>query len=170
MKPALVLVAAVAENGVIGAGGGLPWHVRADLRRFRAVTMGKPMIMGRKTFQSIGRALDGRDNIVVTRDKGFAPVGILVVHSIGEAVTLAEERAGARGVSEICVIGGAEIFANTLPLAARLDVTHIAAAPQGDVLFPPIDPATWMEASRQPLPRSDGDTASAVNAIYQRRG
>lgn len=170
MKPELVLVAAVAENGVIGAGGGLPWRVKADLRRFRAVTMGKPMIMGRKTFQSIGRVLDGRDNIVVTRRRDFAPEGVFVAHSIAEAVALAEERAKARGVGEICVIGGAEIFDETLPLAARLDVTHVAAAPPGDVFFPPIDPATWIEVSRQALPRSDSDTSAAVNAIYQHRG
>ena len=169
MKAELILVAAVAENGVIGAGGGLPWRVKADLRRFRAVTMGKPMIMGRKTFQSIGRVLDGRDNIVVTRAKDFAPEGVIVAHSIAEAVALAENRARARGVSEICVIGGAEIFEKTLALAARLDVTHVAAAPEGDVFFPPIDPTVWVEVSRQPLSRSDGDTAPAVNAIYHRR-
>ena len=169
MTREIVLVAAVAENGVIGAEGGLPWRVKADLRRFRTVTMGKPMIMGRKTFQSIGRVLDGRDSIVVTRDQNFAAEGVLVAHSIADAFRLAKERAQARGVSEISVIGGAEVFEKAIPFATRLDVTRIAAAPKGDVFFPTIDPKAWVEVSRTELAHSDGDTASAVNTIYQRR-
>lgn len=170
MKPEIVLVVAIAENNVIGAHGGLPWRVKADLRRFRQVTMGKPMIMGRKTFDSIGRVLDGRDNIVVTRDAGFVPQeGMLVAHSVPEALTLAEECAAKRGANEICVIGGGEIFSGTMPLAARLDVTHIATSPRGEVVFPAIDPRDWVAVSRTALPESEGDTARAENAIYQRR-
>jgi dihydrofolate reductase len=167
--PQIVLVVAVAENGVIGADGGLPWRVRADLRRFRKVTMGKPMVMGRKTFASIGRLLDGRDSIVVTRQEGFAAEGAFVAGSIEEALSLAAERAAARGANEICVIGGAEIFAQTLPLADRLDITHVAAKPRGDVFFPQIDAAAWEEVSRETLPRSEGDDAAAVTAVYRRR-
>jgi dihydrofolate reductase len=166
---ALVLVAAVAENGVIGAKGGLPWRVKADLQRFRIVTMGKPMIMGRKTFISIGRVLDGRDSIVITRDQSFRADGLYIAHSIEESLRLGQARAEARGVQEVCVIGGAEIFDMTLPRAGQLDITHILARPEGDVFFPPIDPAIWMETSRTDLLQADGDTARAVNAIYQRR-
>jgi dihydrofolate reductase len=169
MKPDIVLVAAVAENGVIGAKGGLPWRVKADLKRFRAVTMGKPMIMGRKTFVSIGRVLDGRDSIVMTRDTSFHADGVYIAHSIEKSLRLGEELARARGVGEICVIGGAEAFERTLPRANRLDITHILAWPEGDALFPAIDPAIWLEVSRTALPQADGDTARAVNAIYQRR-
>src|SRR5687767_5068116 len=121
--PAIVIVVAVAENGVIGAAGGLPWRVRADLRRFRAVTMGKPLVMGRKTFESIGRVLDGRDNIFVTRRTDFAPAGVIVAGSVEEALAIAADRAAARGVGEICVGGGGGVFAATLPLAQRLHVT-----------------------------------------------
>lgn len=169
MTPDLVLVAAVAENGVIGADGGLPWRVRFDLKRFRAVTMGKPMIMGRKTFDSIGRVLDGRDSIVVTRKPDDEmPGNVIVAHTVPEAVALGAERAAYRGVSEVCVIGGAQIFEETMPAATRLDITHIALAPDGDAYFPRIDPAVWAEVLREALPFDAGDTAAAVNAIYQR--
>ena len=168
-NPAIVLIVAVAENGVIGAKGGLPWRIKADLKRFRAVTMGKPMVMGRKTFQSIGRALDGRDSIVVTRAWDSASDGVLVAHSVEEALHVARERAAARGTDEICVIGGGDIFAATLPIADRLHVTHVAARPEGDVFFPAIAPETWLETWREALPQSGGDTASGVYAVYQRR-
>lgn len=163
------LVVAVASNRVIGANGGLPWRVKADLRKFRAVTMGKPMIMGRKTYDSIGRPLDGRDNVVVTRRKEFSADGVVVANTVDEGLELADELARARSINEICVIGGGEIFAATLPLAARLHVTHIAAAPEGDVLFPEIGPSDWLEVSRELLPFSDGDSAAAAYAVYERR-
>jgi dihydrofolate reductase len=169
MSAAIALVVAVAENGVIGARGGLPWRVKADMKRFRAITMGKPLVMGRKTFESIGRVLDGRDNIVITRRSDFAVEGVLTAASLEAALAVAEERAAARGADEICVIGGGEIFRKTLPLADRLYVTHVAAAPQGDTLFPDIAPADWVEVSRQTLPVSEGDTAAAVHAVYDRR-
>jgi dihydrofolate reductase len=161
------LVVAVAENGVIGVRGGLPWRIKADLKRFRSVTMGKPIVMGRKTFDSIGRVLDGRDNIVVTRRAD--PEGALVARSIEEALKLAEACARQRGVDEICVIGGEALFRDTLPLAGRLYVTHVAAAPEGDVFFPAISPADWVERSRETLPASDGDTALATHVVYERR-
>jgi len=165
----IALVVAVAENRVIGKGGGLPWRVKADLRRFRAITMGKPLIMGRKTYESIGRPLDGRDNVVVTRRTGFSPGGVIVAHSLDEALGLAEERARARGVDEVCAIGGGEIFATALPLASRLHLTHIAAAPDGDVWFPEISESEWLEVRREALPASEGDSASAAYAVYERR-
>jgi dihydrofolate reductase len=161
-------VVAVAENGVIGVRGGLPWRVKADLKRFRSVTMGKPILMGRKTFESIGRVLDGRDNIVVTRRAEALPEGAILARSVDEALRVADLRARQRGAAEICVIGGEALFRETLPLAERLYVTHIAAAPDGDVFFPAISPADWVERSREKLPRSDGDTAEAAYVVYER--
>jgi dihydrofolate reductase len=166
----LALVVAVAENGVIGADGGLPWRIRADLRRFRAITMGKPLVMGRATYESIGRALDGRDSIVLTKRRDFAPAGVLVAHDLDDALALAAERAEAREADEISVIGGGELFSQTMDAAVRLHVSHVQASPAGDVTFPAIDPAQWVEVSREDLAPSEGDTARAVYAIYERRG
>jgi dihydrofolate reductase len=166
----LAIVVAVAENGVIGARGGLPWRVRSDLRKFRAVTMGKPIVMGRKTFESIGRVLDGRDNIVVTRRPGSLDAeGVVVAGALESALAVAEECAAARGAEEICVIGGGEIFAATLPAAARLHVTHVAAAPEGDTFFPEISAGEWVAVSRESLAASEGDTAAGEYVIYERR-
>jgi dihydrofolate reductase len=169
VSAAVVIVAAVAENHVIGAKGELPWRLRADLRKFRAITMGKPLIMGRKTFNSIQRVLDGRDVIVVTRQAAFAPSGAFVAPGLEAALKLAEERAALREAEEICVVGGGEIYAEALPLAARLYVTHVAARPDGDTLFPEISPAAWAIVSRESLPRSDGDTAGGEHVVYARR-
>jgi dihydrofolate reductase len=167
-KRPIVIVVAVAENGVIGVRGELPWRVRADLRKFRAVTMGKPMVMGRKTFESIGRVLDGRDSIVVSRQPDFAPDGAIVARGLDAALTVAGDCAARRGADEICVIGGGEVFAAALPSATRLHVTHVAARPEGDALFPEIDDE-WVEVSREPLPESEGDTAAAVYSVYEKR-
>lgn len=166
----LVIVVAVGENGVIGSAGGLPWRVRADLRRFRDVTMGKPLVMGRKTFESIGRALDGRDNIVVSRRPGFRPAGVVVAPSLEAALEEAEACAAASGAGEICVAGGGEVYAATLARADRLYVTRVAAAPDGDTAFPEISPAEWAEVSREKLPAHEGDTARAEYVTYERRG
>ncbi len=163
------LVAAVAENGVIGADGGLPWRVKSDMRKFRAITMGKPLVMGRKTFESIGRVLDGRDVIVVTRQPDFERPGIFVASGLKQALALANARAAERGVDEICVVGGGEVYAEALPLAARLYLTQVAASPTGDTRFPRIAEEDWEEISREPLPAAEGDTASAVHVIYQKR-
>jgi dihydrofolate reductase len=163
------LVVAVGENGVIGIHGQLPWRIRADLRKFRAITMGRPLVMGRKTFESIGRVLDGRDVIVVTRQRDFAPAGVLVADSLDAALALAVERAAARGVDDIFVVGGGEIYAAAMPLADKLHVTHVAARPEGDTVFPEISPAEWTVLSREPLPPSEGDTATGEHVVYVRR-
>jgi dihydrofolate reductase len=163
----IALIAAVAENGVIGAGNGLPWRVRADFRRFRSLTMGRPIVMGRKTFESIGRALDGRDSIVVTRQPSASFEGAVAAASLKAALAVAREKAGDAG--EIFVIGGGELFAEAMPLAKRLYVTHIGTAPKGDTYFPEIPATDWVEKSREPLPASDGDTASGVQVVYERR-
>jgi len=164
-----VLVVAVAENGVIGAHGTLPWRMKADLQRFRRVTMGKPVIMGRATFDTIGRALDGRDNIVLTRRHDFAAEGVLVAHDLAQAFRLAQAAAARSGAGEICVIGGGAVFLEALPQADRVDLTEVAAAPEGDVFFPRLDPQEWAEVAREHLPPSPGDTVTAVSAVYHRR-
>jgi dihydrofolate reductase len=161
---------AVAENGVIGRDNGLPWRLSSDLKRFKAGTMGKPIVMGRKTFESIGKPLPGRLNIVVTRDRAFRAEGAEVVGSIEEALTLARIRGRCMaGADEICVVGGGEIYRQAMPLADRLHVTHVLAAPDGDAHFPEIDPVTWRLVSSQDVPAGDRDSHATRYAVYERR-
>jgi dihydrofolate reductase len=143
------IIVAVAENGVIGKGNTLPWHLPEDLRHFKQVTMGKPIIMGRRTFESIGKPLPGRTNIVITRDPTFHAAGTAVVFSLEEALALARNTALRGGVDEVVVIGGAEIYATALPRADRLYLTEVHAAVEGDALLPPIDWTQWREVSRE---------------------
>jgi dihydrofolate reductase len=144
-EPRITLIVAVAENGVIGAKGGLPWHLPEDLKRFKALTLGKPILMGRKTWESLPRKpLPGRTNIVVTRDSGFQDAGAVVAHSIEDALVAAESE----HPEEIMVIGGAAIFAATLPLAYRIHWTQIIASPDGDAIMPPLD-SHWQEIARE---------------------
>lgn len=151
----IVLVAAVARNGVIGAGGDMPWHLPADLRRFKAITLGKPMIMGRRTFDAIGRPLPGRRTIVVTRDRGWASAGVETAASLDEAL----RRAADPEPEEIIVAGGGEIYAQAIGRADRLRLTWIDAAPDGDAWFPEVDPDRWRETGREPHPAADGRPA-----------
>lgn len=144
----LVHVVAVARNGVIGRDGGLPWHLSDDLKYFKAVTMGKPMIMGRKTWQSIGRPLPGRLNIVVTRDPGFQAEGAVVCPTVEEAVAVARDAALASGVEEIAIIGGAQIYAQTIDATSRIYLTEVHAEVDGDAIFPVLDRREWVEVSR----------------------
>ncbi len=167
--PPISLIAAVAENGVIGSGGELPWRVRADMQHFRLATMGKPVIMGRKTFCSLGRSLDGRWLIVVTRHKDFSADNVDVAHDLDAALRLAEIRAREHGADEICVAGGGEIYGAVMARADRLSITHVKVSPEGDTHFPAIDPDEWQEVVRQPLERCEGDTADAVYVEYRRR-
>jgi dihydrofolate reductase len=166
----LVLVAAVARNGIIGAKGGLPWRLSGDLKRFKALTWGKPLVMGRKTFESIGRALPGRETIVVTRDPAFAPSGVLVVHDLDAALDLAAERAGAMGADEIVIGGGAEIYAQTIARASRLFITEVVLDAEGEARFPPINPQEWREISREIGERGSRDDADFAFVSYERRG
>jgi dihydrofolate reductase len=145
----LAIIVAVAENGVIGKDNTLPWHLPEDLRHFKRVTMGKPIIMGRRTFESIGKPLPGRTNIVITRNPAFRAAGIATVSSLEEALTLAESTARREGVDEVVVIGGAEIYATALPRADRLYLTEVHAGVEGDALLPPIDWTQWREISRE---------------------
>lgn len=165
----IVLVAAVGENGVIGRAGQLPWRLKSDLAHFRALTIDRPVIMGRKTFQSIGRPLDRRTNIVVTRDAAFAVPGALVTASLEAALALARKDAAERGTDEIMVIGGSDIFVATMAMADRLEITHVHAAPEGDVYFPRIDPALWQCVWQEERPPGPHDSAGFTVATYMRR-
>ena len=141
----IVLVVARATNGVIGRNGQLPWHIPADLKHFKAVTLGTPMIMGRKTFDSLPGLLPARRHIVVTRDTAWNAEGAEVAHSVEEALALA-------GGARVSVIGGAEIFRLTEPLATAVELTEVHAEVEGDTLMPPFDPARWRETTREDHP------------------
>jgi dihydrofolate reductase len=164
----IVLLAAVAENGVIGRGNALPWRLKSDMAHFRALTMNKPVVMGRKTFLSIGKPLKGRTTIVVSRDRGFAAPGVLVAPNLGDALAAARGDALRRGTGEIVVAGGGDIYAQALPLAARLAITEVHKRVDGDTHFPAIDPQTWREAGRsEHAPAADDDVAFAF-VSYER--
>jgi len=165
----ITLVVAVAENGVIGRGGGLPWHLSADLKTFRRVTMGKPVIMGRRTFQSLKKPLDGRDNIVVTRSSGFKAEDAILAPSFEAALAQAERCARVRGADEVMVIGGADVFAAALPLAGRIYKTEVHGCPEGDTVMPPVDWARWTEIAREALPRGPRDDFGATLILLERK-
>lgn len=162
------LIVAVAENGVIGREGGLPWRLSSDLKTFRRLTMGKPIVMGRRTFQSIGKPLDGRDNIVVTRDPYFEQAGVSVVSNVTEALTLARVLATTRGVDEVMIIGGADLYAVTMDLANRIYFTRVHAEPHGDRHFPALDPKIWKEISREALPQGERDEHASTLVVFER--
>ena len=158
----IVLIAAVAENGVIGRGNGLPWRLKSDMLNFRALTMGKPVVMGRKTFLSIGKKLQGRTTIVVSRDPNFAAPGIVVAPSLAAAFAVARGDALRRGVDEIFVAGGAEIYAQAMAAATRLAITEVHKAVEGDARFPAIDRTVWQEIARdEHEPGAEDDAAFA---------
>ena len=164
----LSLIVAVAENGVIGKDGGLPWRLSSDLKTFRRLTMGKPIVMGRRTFESIGKPLDGRDNIVVSRDPYFEATGVSVCDSAADALTLARVLATTRGADEVMVIGGAQIYDAVLADADRIYLTQVHARPDGDRHFPALDPHAWREVSRDELPKGPKDDFAATLIIYDR--
>lgn len=145
----LAVIVATAQNGVIGRNNALPWHLPEDLRYFKRRTLGKPIVMGRKTYESIGRPLPGRTNIVISRNAGFAADGIKVVRSLDEALRLADDIAQIDGVDELVVIGGAEIYREALPRAERLYLTEVHAVIQGDAVLPEVDWAQWREVGRE---------------------
>jgi dihydrofolate reductase len=142
-------VVAAARNGVIGRGSALPWHLPADLRHFKALTLGKPILMGRRTFAAIGRPLPGRDNLVLTRDPGWHAEGVRAVHSLAEALELSA------GAPELMVIGGAEVYRLALPLARHIYLTEVQAEVAGDTLFPALAPREWRETASRTLPADE---------------
>ena len=168
-RPAISLVVAVAENGVIGRDNGLPWRLSTDLKRFKAITMGKPVLMGRKTFQSIGKPLPGRTNIVVTRDEAFKPDGVVIARSFEAALDAGREKAAASAVDEICVIGGGEIFREALPVADRLYVTEVRGNPHGDTFLPPIEESTFEKISEEDISAGEKDSHPTRFIVYRRR-
>jgi len=157
-------------NGVIGAAGALPWRLKSDLALFKALTFGKPVIMGRRTWESLPRRpLPGRVNIVLSRDGSFRPAGAVVSEDFSEAVQIAREQAVDDGEEEVCVIGGAEIFAMALPKARRMYLTEVEASPEGDVVFPPFDEAAWTEVRREAHPAGPDDQFPFVFRVLERR-
>lgn len=168
-QPKIVVIAAVAKNGVIGADNRLLWRLKSDMKRFRSLTMGKAMIMGRKTFDSIGKPLPGRHMVVITRDKALAIEGVKVVHSLAEALTAARDVARETGTDEIFIGGGGEIYAAAMPLADRLEITSVALEPEGDAFFPAIDSGVWREEKRASFTKSADDEASFDVISYTRR-
>jgi dihydrofolate reductase len=165
----IVLIVAVADNGVIGAGGAIPWRLKSDIQRFKAMTMGKPVVMGRKTFVSLRRPLPGRTNIVVTRDGKFRAPGAVVTTSSTEARAIAEADALRRSAGEIAVIGGAEIYAQWMDIADRLEVTEVHARPEGDAYLAAHDPDEWEEIARVRNPAGSDDSADFSYVTYRRR-
>ena len=164
----IVFVVAIAENGVIGAGNAMPWRLKSDMARFKALTMGKPVIMGRKTFETLRRPLPGRTNIVVTRDPAYRANGAIVTTSPADAEAVARGDALRRSVTEIVVIGGAEIFRQWLGRADRLEITEVHARPEGDTHFD-IDKAKWDEVERVRHPAGPDDSADLSYVTYRRR-
>ena len=158
-KLEMVFVVAVAENGVIGRNNALPWQLKGDLRRFKAITFGKPIVMGRKTFQSIGRPLPGRTNIVVTRDAGFTANGIVIASTLDHALEIARGDALRRFVTEIAVLGGADLFTQWMDRADRLEITEVHARPEGDTTFPIFDRGQWVETGRERCHAVEGESA-----------
>jgi dihydrofolate reductase len=166
--PEIVLLVAVAENGVIGSAGSIPWRLKADQQRLKTMTLGKPVVMGRKTFESLRRPLSGRTNIVVTRDADFRAAGAVVTTSFADARATALGDALRRLATEIAVIGGAAIYAQWMDVADRLEVTEVHAKPQGDTYLIPIDLKEWEEVARASHLRTEDDTADFSYVTYRR--
>ena len=166
----IALVAAVARNGVIGGDGALPWRISDDLKWFKKHTVGKPLLMGRKTFHSIGKPLPGRDNIVLTRDPSFSASGVFVARTLRGGIALASACAEARGAEEICVIGGGDIYAQTIARADRIYLSRVAAEPDGDAFFPTLKPAEWRETKAGECAQSDKNEYACEFFILDRRG
>ena len=165
----IVLIVAVADNGVIGAAGAIPWRLKSDQQRLKAMTMGKPIVMGRKTFMSFPRRpLPGRTNIVITRDEMFRAAGAVVTTSFAEAHAVARADALRRSVAEIAVIGGADIYAQSMDIADRLEITEVHVAPPGDTHFPPVDTGKWQEIARTLHPAGPDDSAAFSYVTYRR--
>ena len=162
MKAPIILVLAMADNGVIGVSGAIPWRIADDMKRFKALTMGKPIVMGRKTWDSFPKKpLPGRTNIVVTRDRSWRAQGATVAHSLEDALTLAEREQP----SEIAIIGGAEIYKAALPRATRIELTQVHLKPQGDTRLEPFDRNVWRESARSEHTTPDGLRYSYVTLM-----
>lgn len=168
--PELVLIAAVARNGIIGADNDMPWRLSSDLKHFKKLTLGKPVIMGRKTFLSFGgKPLPGRPHVVISRDPAYAPEGAESATSFEAAFERASALAAELGVDEVMCIGGGQIYGQAIDRADRLEITEVDAEPSGDTRFPEIDPALWRETSRLPGERTEKDSADFTFVTYRRK-
>jgi dihydrofolate reductase len=165
----LAIIVAAARNGVIGRGNALPWHLPGDLQYFKRVTMGKPVLMGRKTFESIGRPLPGRTNVVISRNPDFSADGVKVVASLDQAVELATEIARIDGVDELVVIGGEQIYREALPRARRLYLTEVHADIEGDAVLPPVRWEEWREVSRERHAAGGANPYDYSFVVFERR-
>jgi dihydrofolate reductase len=170
--PIISIVVAVADNGIIGFDGDMPWQLSTDLKRFKTITMGKPIIMGRKTYESIGRPLPGRLNVVISRDKNynkdrFPPEQFQIAESLKTALEFAQDAANKSNIDEICIIGGGQIYRQAMELAQKLYVTHVELTPKGDTSFPPID-ENWQIIHEETVPMGEKDSASSRYVIYER--
>lgn len=168
MSVFVAIIAAVAENGVIGNDNQIPWYLPSDFAHFKRMTMGKPLIMGRKTFESIGRPLPGRTNIVVSRQPGYQPNGVIVISSLEAALEHAQEIAKADRANEVMIGGGAEIYRQALPYADRMYITQVALEPPGDTFFPPIDFEQWKAAGGIEVLPGPNDNAAFSVRVYRR--
>lgn len=166
--PTLSIIVAIAKNGVIGVGGDLPWRLSSDLKRFKRDTMGKPIIMGRKTWESIGRPLPGRPNIVVTRNNSYEADGADVVSSLSDAIKLAEVKLRCLNEKEICIIGGGQLYKEAIDFAGRLYVTHVMAEPKGDTWFPEIEQEHWKPIIREEFSAGEKDDVDTLYIVYER--
>ncbi|HEY2212184.1 MAG TPA: dihydrofolate reductase [Bradyrhizobium sp.] len=165
----VVLIVAVADNGVIGSRGAIPWRLKSDQQRLKTMTMGKPVVMGRKTFISLRRPLPGRTNVVVTRDASFRAAGAVVTTSFADARAVALGDALRRFATEIAVIGGAEIYAQWIDIADRLEITEVHGRPDGDTYFAAVDAADWEEVARVRNPAGSDDSTEFSYVTYRRR-
>ena len=168
MSVAVAIIAAIAENGVIGAGNHIPWRLPGDFAHFKRMTMGKPLIMGRRTFESIGRPLPGRTNIVVTHQQGYQPPGVIVISSLEAALDHGQAIAKADRANEVMIGGGAEIYRQALPIADRMYITQVMLEPEGDTFFPPIDFEQWKPGGEISVAAHPEDTAAFRVRVYRR--
>jgi dihydrofolate reductase len=168
-RPHIVLIAAVAENGVIGRDNTIPWRLKSDQQRLKAMTLNKPVVMGRKTFESLRRPLPGRTNIVITRDASYRAPGAIVTTSFEKACAVALGDALRRSAADIVMLGGEDVYSRALPIADRLEITEVHAAVEGDTRFPAIDPAQWEEVLRVGNPAGPDDSAAFSYVTYRRR-
>jgi dihydrofolate reductase len=162
------LIAAVAENGVIGRAGGMPWHIKSELQYFKTTTKGRPIVMGRKSLEALGKPLPGRANIIISRNPDYRPEGCFAATTIDDGLATARQLAARDGVDEIFIGGGAEIYRQTLPLADRLYLTEIHLTPEGDTLFPAFDRSAWREVKREFHAAKDGESADYTITVLER--
>lgn len=169
-EPRIVIVVAMAENGVIGRDGDMPWKLSTDLKRFKALTMGKPLVMGRKTFESVGgKPLPGRPHVIISRGPAIEVAEVETASSLAAGLERARAIALETGVDEVCVVGGGEIYRQALPLADVLHVTHVEAVIDGDTVFPPIEPSLFEKIAEEAVPAGERDSFATRYAVYRRR-